>query len=214
MSRTGHTLCKMRKRVKRLNELVQLKTERLLLRPFTIDDVEDVFEYNNDPEWARYQVGIPPVSFTRKDAETLVAMFSDPSYWETGHPGLPSSGNGAGLLQIFAVVFEGKVIGEIALNQRDEDRRNERVELAYSLSRKHWGKGLMTEAARAVMNWAFQTYSFNRLFAWCDPRNIGSWRVMEKLGMKREGQLRSHLKWNGEIRDQLYYGILRTEWKA
>ena len=193
---------------------IKLTTERLLLRPFTLDDVEDVLEYINDPEWAGYQVNIPPQPYTRKDAETLVAMFSDPSYWETGHPELPSTRNGAGLLQIFAVVFEGKVIGEIALNQRDEDRRNERVELAYTLSRQHWGKGLMTEAARSVMNWAFQTYSFNRMFAWCDPRNIGSWRVLEKLGMKREGQLRSHLKWNGEFRDQLYYGILRAEWKT
>ena len=193
---------------------IKLTTERLLLRLFTMDDVEDVLGYINDPEWAEYQVNIPPVPYTRKDAETLVTMFSDPSYWETGHPELPSTANGAGLLQIFAVVFEGKVIGEIALNQRDEDRRNERVELAYSLARKHWGKGLMTEAARAVMNWAFQTYSFNRMFAWCDPRNIGSWRVLEKLGMKREGQLRSHLKWNNEFRDQLYHGILRAEWEG
>jgi len=193
---------------------VELTTDRLLLRPFTMDDVDDVLEYINDLEWAEYQVNIQSVPYTRKDVETLVAMFSDPSYWETGHPELPSTGNGAGLLQIFAVVFEGKVIGEVALNQRGEDRPNERAELAYSLSRQHWGKGLMTEAARVVMNWAFQTYSFNRIYAWCDPRNIGSWRVLEKLGMKREGQLRSHLKWNDEFRDQLYYGILRAEWKA
>ncbi len=193
---------------------VILTTERLLLRPFTLDGVGDVLEYTNDPEWARYQVNIPPHPYTRKDAEALVAMFSDPSNWETGHPGLPSSGSGAGLLQIFAIVFEGKVIGEIALNQRDEDRQNERSELAYSLSRQHWGKGLMTEAARAVVSWAFQTYSFNRMFATCDPRNVGSYRVLEKLGMKREGWLRNHLVWNGEIRDQLYYGILRAEWKG
>lgn len=193
---------------------LELRTTRLLLRPFTLDDVEDVLEYTNDPEWARYQIGLPPLPYTRKDTETLVAMFSDPSTWETGHPGLSSSGSGAGLLQIFAIEFDGKVIGEIALNQRDEDRQNDRVELAYSLSRQHWGKGLTTEAARAVMIWAFQTYSFNRMFAWCDPRNISSWRVLEKLGMKPEGQLRSHLKWNGEFRDQLYFGILRGEWKA
>lgn len=192
----------------------QLKTDRLILRPFTMDDVDDVLEYNNDPEMAEYQVGISSGPFTRKDAETLVEMFSDPSYWETGHPGLPSAANGAGLLQIFALVFEGRVIGEVALNQREDDRRNDRVELAYSLSRQHWGKGLMTEAALAVMNWAFQTYDFNRMYAWSDPRNIGSWRVLEKLGMKREGQLRSHLKWNGEFRDQLYFGILRAEWQA
>ncbi len=176
-----------------------IKTKRLTLRPFTMSDVDGVLEYTNDPEWARYQVNIPPVPYTRKDTEALVAMFSDPSKWK-------------GILQIFAITFEGKVIGEICLNQRDEDRPNERVELTYSLSRQHWGKGLVTETARAVMNWAFQTYSFNRMYAWCDPRNIGSWRILEKLGMKREGQLRSHLKWNGEFRDQWYFGILRREW--
>jgi len=183
-----------------LDTPVKLATERLLLRPFNLDDLEDLLEYTQDPEWARYQVNIPPVPFSRKDAEALVAMFSDPSNWEK--------------LQIFAITFEGKVIGEIALNQRDEDRRNERAELVYTLSRQHWGKGLMTEAAWKVMNWGFRIYSFNRMFAYCDPRNIGSWRVMEKLGMKREGLLRSHMKWNGEFRDQLYYGILRAEWKG
>jgi len=172
-----------------------------------------VLEYINDPEWAEYQINIPSAPYTREYVEMLVAMFSDPSYWETGHPGLPPTGNGAGLLQIFAIVLEGRVIGEVALNQRDQDRPNERVELAYTLSRRHWNKGLTTEAARAVTDWAFQTYSFNRMYAWSDPRNTGSWRVLEKLGMKREGQLRSHLKWNEEFRDQLYYGILREEWR-
>ncbi len=193
---------------------VELKTERLLLRSFTMDDVDDVLEYVNDTEWAEYQVNIQQVPYTRQDVETLVEMFSEPSYWETGHPGLPPFSNGAGLLQILAIVFGGRVIGEIALNQREDDLRNDRVELAYTLSRRHWNKGLTTEAARAVMNWAFQTYSFNRLYAWCDPRNTGSWRVMEKLGMKHEGQLRSHLKEGGEFRDQLYYGILRDEWEG
>lgn len=177
-----------------------------------MDDVGDVLEYINDTDWAEYQINIPSTRYTREDVETLVAMFSNPLFWETGHPKLPPNGNGAGLLQIFAIVLDERVIGEIALNQRGEDRPNERIELAYTLSSNYWNKGLMTEAAQAVMNWAFQTYSFNRLYAWCDPRNAGSWRVLEKLGMKREGQLRSHLKWNDEFRDQLYYGILREEW--
>jgi ribosomal-protein-alanine N-acetyltransferase len=186
----------------KMSKPVELRTERLLLRHFTPDDVGDLLEYTSDPEWARYQVNIPPVPYKKKDAEALVAMFSDPVKWGK-----------IGILQMFAIVLEGKVIGEIALNQREDDRRNERVELVYSLSRHHWDKGLMTEAAHAVMDWAFKTYSFNRLFVYCDPRNIGSCRVLEKLGMKREGQLRSHLKWKNEFRDQLYYGILREEWQ-
>jgi ribosomal-protein-alanine N-acetyltransferase len=184
-----------------MNRPVELKTERLLLRPFTMDDVDDVIEYSGDPEWARYQVNIPPVPFTREIAENLVKTFSDPISREK-----------IGLMAIFAIVLEGKVIGEVALNRRGEDLPNERIEIAYSLSRRHWNKGLMTEAARAVMDRAFQTFDFNRMYAWCDGRNVGSWRVLEKLGMKCEGQLRSHLKWQGEFRDQVYYGILREEW--
>jgi RimJ/RimL family protein N-acetyltransferase len=127
-----------------------------------------------------------------------MTRFSNLAIWET--------------LPMFAIVLEGKVIGEIYLNQ--PDHQNERTELGYSLSRRHWGKGLMTEATRAVINWAFQTYGFNRIYATCDPRNVRSWRVLERLGMKREGLLRNHLKWNGEFRDQLYYGLLRSEWKG
>ncbi len=52
------------------------------------------------------------------------------------------------------------------------------------------------------------------MYAYCDPRNVRLYRVLDKLGMKPEGQLRRHLKWNGEFRDQLYYGILRAEWKG
>ena len=185
-----------------MNQTVELKTKRLLLRPFTMDDVDDVLEYGSDQEWASYQVNIPPVPYTREVAENLVKTFSDPASREK-----------IGLLAMFAIVLEGKVIGEVALNQHEDDRQNERIEIAYSLARRHWNKGLVTEAAKAVMDWAFQTYSCNRMYAWSDQRNAGSWRVLEKLGMKREGQLRNHIKWKGEFRDQLYYGILRSEWK-
>lgn len=170
--------------------------------------------YVNDREWAEYQVNISPEPYTREDIETLVDMFSHPEYWEKGHPDLPAASNGAGLLRIFAVVLEAKVIGEIALNRREQDRLNERIEIAYTLSRAYWNRGFTTEAARAVMDWCFRHYPVHRLYAWCDPRNTGSWRVMEKLGMKREGLLREHLLEDGEFRDQLYYGILRSEWDA
>ncbi|MFC1920779.1 GNAT family N-acetyltransferase [Chloroflexota bacterium] len=184
-----------------MNSPLEIRTERLLLRPFTMDDVEDVHKYKSDPEGSPYGVYESPPPFTRKVAEELVAMFSNP----------PDS---QGILQVFAVVLQVKVIGEIGLNQHYEDHQNDRVEIVYSLSRQHWNKGLTTEAARAVMDWAFHTYAINRMYAWSDPRNIGSWRVLENLGMKYEGQLRSHTKWNGTFRDRVYYGILRDERKT
>jgi len=136
---------------------IEIRTERLLLRPFRMSDVDDWLEITADQDWARYQINIPPVPLSRKQAEELTAMFSDTAAWEK-----------IGLLQIFAIVLDDKVIGEIALNRREDDRPNERVEIGYSLIRRHWNQGLMTEAARAVMDWAFQNYSFNRLYALCD----------------------------------------------
>jgi RimJ/RimL family protein N-acetyltransferase len=112
---------------------------------------------------------------------------------------------------MLAIVCNGKVIGQVYLNL---DPQNVRAELGYSLSRKHWGKGLATEAAHAVMNWGFQTYGLNKVYATCDPRNERSRRVLRKLGMTEEGLLRQHLKWQGEFRDALHYGILRSEWEG
>jgi [ribosomal protein S5]-alanine N-acetyltransferase len=180
-----------------MNKPIEIVTARLLIRSFKQGDLKDLIEYTNEPEWVRYLVNIP-YPYTIKDAENFLMTFTDSDNWEK--------------LQIFAIVMVNKVIGDIYLNQREEDRINDRAELGFSLSRQHWGNGLMTEAAQAVINWAFQTYPLNRIFATVDPRNDRSWHLLEKLGMKREGCLRSHLKWNGEVRDQLYYGILRTEW--
>ena len=114
---------------------VELRTERLLLRPFSLSDVGDVFEYASDPEWGRYLVNIPQ-PFTLRDAEEFVARFSDHTSWDT--------------FPMFAIVLKTKVMGEVYLNALD--LQNEHAELVYSLSRSHWGKGLTLEAARAVMD--------------------------------------------------------------
>jgi [ribosomal protein S5]-alanine N-acetyltransferase len=185
-----------------MDKTAELKTERLVLRPFRMSDIDDVLEYTQDPEWGRYQSGIPPVPLSRESAEKLMAMFTDPGKWAA-----------LGIIRIFAITLNGKAIGEMGLNQREEERENELAEIIYTLSHKFWNKGYVTEAALSAMDWLFQNYRINKLYAYCDPRNTGSWRVMEKLGMKREGQLRSHMKWNGEYRDKLYYGILRDEWQ-
>lgn len=172
-----------------------LTTRRLLLRRFAPDDAEEVAEYAASPEWGRYLVNVPQ-PFTPRDAEEFVVRFASP---ET-----------SGATVMFAIVLDGKVIGEAYLNL---DAQNQRAELGYSLSPEHWGKGLATEAARAVMDWGFQTSRLNKVFATCDPRNEPSRRVLERLGMSLEGQLRRHLLWRGEFRDVLHYGLLRGEWE-
>jgi len=72
----------------------------------------------------------------------------------------------------------------------------------------------MPEAAKAVIQWGFGERGLAKIWAKADPRNRRSWRVMEKLGMTREGLLRGHLKVRGERVDDVYYGILREEWES
>jgi [ribosomal protein S5]-alanine N-acetyltransferase len=185
-----------------MDKPVELKTERLVLRPYKKSDIGDLIEITRDPEWARYQTGIPPTPYSRENAEKLLKMFCSPEKCKA-----------VGILQVFAITLNGKLVGEIGLNQRPEEQAANMAEIIYTLSTRYWNKGYVTEAARAAVDWVFTHYPTNKLYAYCDPRNTGSWRVMEKLGMKREGQLRQHALWNGEYRDKLYYGILRNEWE-
>ena len=103
-------------------DAVELKTERLLLRPFQLKDVDDVFEYARDPEWARYLPHLR-LPYTRRDAEEFVAdRVLDRSETHS----------------LWAIVLEEKVVGGIGL---PIDERRRIAELGYSLARQHWGEG-------------------------------------------------------------------------
>ena len=176
-----------------LNERVELRTDRLLLRPFDFRDVDHVLAYASEPEFGRY---LPvPQPYTRHDAVEFVAhrVLAE---WSTR--------------PLFAMVFEGQVVGGVGLRVYASD---ERAELGYALAKQHWGKGLTLEAARAVVDWGFDRYTLHKVYARADLRNRQSWRVMEKLGMAREGVLRSHEKPRDEHVDYVYYGVLREEWE-
>ena len=173
---------------------VELRTKRLVLRPLRLEDVDDVFAYAADREWARYLPEVPH-PYVRRHAEEFVARTVLTS-WETN--------------PTFAIVLDSRVIGGINLRV---DVQNETGEIGYSIGRRYWGQGLMTETAQAVVDWAFAEIALEKVFAKADLRNVGSQRVMKKLGMKREGVLRSHTKVPEERTDEVYYGILRQEWE-
>lgn len=174
-----------------MEDLPQLRTERLLLRAYRSNDVDDVFAYATDPEWGRY---LPvPDPYTRRSAEEFVAttILADP---ET-HP-------------MWAIVHEGRGSGGIDLRVRDPKLG----EMGYSIARPLWGRGLTTEAARAVIAYGFETLGLVRIHAYADIRNEASWRVMEKLGMQREGVLRRNRMTKGEYVDDVIYSVLAEEW--
>lgn len=173
---------------------VELKTERLLLRPFTFSDVADVVAYANDDQWGRYFA--LPYPYATRDGEEFVARHLLRS-WDT-EPG-------------FAITLDGRVIGSTGLRVNASERV---AEVGYALAREHWGKGLTPEAVAAVITWVFPTYDLDKVFARGDSRNLQSQRVMEKLGMTREACLRKHRMHRGERVDEVWYGLLREEWEA
>ena len=179
-----------------MTDNVELKTERLLLRPFRLADVDDVYAYARDPDWARFLLPMIPQPYTRRNAEEFIAGRVAAS-WSTD--------------SAFAIVLDSVVVGGINLHINE---RHETGELGYSLARVHWGKGLTTQAATAVVDWGFSELGLAKVYASADLRNAGSWRIMEKVGMTREGVLRSHTKTRDGRADQVFYGVLRAEWET
>jgi ribosomal-protein-alanine N-acetyltransferase len=90
--------------------------------------------------------------------------------------------------------------------------KHSRAEIGYVIGRKYWGEGLMTEAVKEVIRFGFERMNLNRIQATCFPENIGSYRVMEKAGMKFEGTLREQMFIKGRFQDLKLYSILRKEY--
>ena len=172
-----------------------IETERLLLRPRRFEDVDDVLAYAVEEEWSRY---MPiPYPYHRADAEAFLARATllDP---ETNNA--------------WAIEHDRHVIGGVDFMLEAPTRS---ASLGYALARTEWNKGFMTEAVGTVVDLAFRSLpDLNRIWAWADARNGASLRVMEKLGMAREGCLRQHRVIRGEFVDAVYCGILRADWAA
>jgi ribosomal-protein-alanine N-acetyltransferase len=172
-----------------------IETERLYLRPFAIDDIDDVFSYAQDPEWSLY-LRVLPRPYTRGDAERFIArqLLLD----RVVHP-------------TWAIVRAGAVIGGINFRLDFEHRS---AELGYSVARQHWNNGFCTEAARAVIDHAFSLHpGLLRVHARADNQNRASQRVMAKVGMAKEGVLRLNRVERGEAFDEALFSILRSEWQ-
>lgn len=175
-------------------------TERLLLRPFTPDDVDDLYAYQGLPEVARYLYR-PPL--TREQcAQTLERRAAGTAWAEDGDA------------LAFAVcpVGEGKVVGEVTLKLASARARQ--AEIGWTVNPAYGGRGYATEAARATAELAFAELGVHRLFARLDVLNTGSVRVCERLGMRQEAHLVENdldeERWGSEY----VYATLAREWKA
>lgn len=169
----------------------ELRTARLLLRSPTPDDADAYFELVNSPDVNRFGAGRPlPYASVLQLLERIVAA------------------QGERRLEL-AIALNGPAIGRVMLIV---DTVNRIASVGYGLLPAHWGRGFATEATVAVVDYAFEQLGLDKVWARADARNLASVRVLEKVGMQREGLLRQEVLRRGERVDRVYYGLLRDEW--
>jgi len=175
-----------------------LETTRLVLRPFTLVDANRVQRLAGDAAIADTTLNIPH-PYEDGMAEE----------WIESHPQQFAEGRAA----TFAVVLKGAgpglLVGAVGL---EITPRFSRGEIGYWIGREYWGQGYCTEAARAVLRYAFEERGLHKVTGSHFARNPASGRVMEKIGMTREGYLREHVRKGDRYEDLVVWGILRSDW--
>jgi len=164
-----------------------LETARLRLRPPTMQDLEEFGRLTSDPEVMRY-LG----KGVRTREETVSVLTAAIEHWDR---------HGFGIF-VVEDLHEGTFLGRCGLRYF---QNTPEVELSYSFGRPAWGKGIASEAAKASMQFGFDRLRLERIIAIAMPENIGSRKVMEKLGMHYE----KNATYFGS--DHVYYAISRAD---
>lgn len=169
-----------------------IKTKRLHLRRFTESDWEDMYEYISDPEVMRYE----PLLTETENREWVAARIACNDFWAV------------------CLADTGKMIDDIYLGEEGQNH----WEIGYMFNSKYQKQGYATEAAGPLICRTFQIEGAHRISAFCNPDNIASWKLLERLGVRREGYLRQNVtvrqdeNGNPIWQDTFLYGILKGEW--
>lgn len=170
-------------------DVPKIETERLILRKITLDDAEDMYLYASNEEVTRYVTWDTHSSLS--DTIVFINTFS-PQY---------------DALWGIELKENGKFIGTVHFVWWQPEHKS--AEIGYVLSKEYWGKGLITEAARAIIFFGFDSMNLVRIQARCFLENKGSESVMKKLGMSFEGISRKVMYVKGEHKDLKVYSIIK-----
>jgi RimJ/RimL family protein N-acetyltransferase len=184
---------------------MQIETERLLLRDFAEDDWRSSLAYHQDERyWQFYEAE----AWDETKERARLQWFLD---WQNEQP--------RRRFQLAIVLRdEDSLIGNVGLRVRrsviqggDGDWEGD---IGYELDPRYWGQGYATEAASAIVAFGFEHLKLHRVWSFCIAENERSWRLMERLGMQREGRLRENEWMRSRWWDTLLYAILEDEWRA
>jgi len=178
-----------------------VRTDRLVLRPATVDDMESTWQIRRLPAVNQWMTS------GADDREVFAATFAQPDR----------------LAKILIVELDGRQIGDLMVSVEDawaqtevaDQARGVQAELGWVIDPACAGNGFATEAASALLRICFVELGLRRVYAQCFADNAASWRIMEKLGMRREEYaVRDSLHRSGQWMDGMRYAILSDEWRA
>ncbi len=171
-------------------------TKRLVLRRYTQDDVSDLLEFVSQPSVAR--VTSENINATEEGIRSYIDLQNSYQPFEKD--------------KVFDLAIErkedNKVIGLLTLICRD----HRQGEIGWALGVEHRGRGYATEGAEELMDYGFRSLGLHRIHACTSSGNSDSWRLMERLGMRREAKLREAVYTEGKWSDKYVYGMLADEW--
>jgi RimJ/RimL family protein N-acetyltransferase len=176
-----------------------LETPRLILRPFLAEDFEAIHAMRSDAEVARYLYGEP---MSDDEARAFLQRKMATPAWTR---------EGDWLTAAAVERASGTTVGDVSLHWVSE--RDRTAEIGFIVDPRHHGKGFATEAAGALVDWAFAS-GLHRVIGRTEARNTASARVLEKLGMRLEAHLVENEWVKGEWQSELVYAILDREWAA
>lgn len=174
---------------------IHLKSERLHLKPISISDLEAIHQLHSLPETDEFNaLGIPE---NIEQTQAILEQWISENQKEDNR------------IFTFTITAENQFIGLIALNLGKEKYRN--AEVWYKLHIDFWNKGYATEALKTIINFGFNELKLHRIGAGCAVENIGSVRVLEKVGMTLEGRKRQNLPLKTGWSDNFEFAILSSD---
>ncbi|WP_456274728.1 GNAT family N-acetyltransferase [Bacillus sp. AK031] len=174
-----------------------LNNERIYLREFIESDWVGVYKYASQNIVSKFQVWEP--NSTEDSKEFVNQILIDKS-------------KSPRTRYVYAIILKetDEMIGAGEINVRDFF--NKSGDIAYIINPNYWGKGLATDVAKILIRFGFEDLNLHRIFAYCNPENLGSLKVLEKAGLTQEGRLRENLLMKDGWRDSFIYSILESEW--
>ncbi len=176
-----------------------LSSPRLILRRLRRSDLSPFCRYRSDPRVARYQ------DWTAFSEEEGLRFFAEQAEL---HPDVEGT-----WFQMAIVLAEtGEIIGDCGLHSMKDPPRQ--VEIGFTLDPDYQGKGYATEAVTGLLNYAFGELRKHRVTAITDARNAAALRVLERVGMRREGHFIQNVWFKGDWGDEYLYALLEQEWRG